>query len=160
MKRLFIWAAVFLFVIGLGVVTFWDVPQWRLYDKDWNPLAMTEAENYCTATVGLGESFKPNSANVQRCMDLTQKDNVTHSIAMSTTWACEGIRDAGWDGTLNQCKNIIDDNGLWMIAGGGLATADSWSDSHPRPVATVIGELPEDRSNRGGDDVTPNYDTP
>ncbi len=158
MKKFFIWAGVILFVVGLGVVTFWDVPQWRLYTVNWEPLALTEAENYCTATVGLNEGFRPNSSNVKRCMENTHKDNTVVSISSSIGWACEGIRDAGWTGGILQCRNIMEDGQLWMIAGGGLANSTSWSDSHPRPSETAVGELPDQRSNRGGDTLTPTYE--
>jgi len=160
MKRLLIWAAVVAFVAGMGVATFWDVPNWRLYTVNWEPLAMTNAENYCAAVVGLNEGFKPNSPDVQRCMEETSRDNETVSVAQSVQWACDGIRDAGWPGTLPQCMEIINTGELWMIAGGGLANRESWSDSHPRPSETQVGELPDERTNRGGDTPSPSYGTP
>ena len=153
MKKFIIWVGVVVFVIGLGVVTFWDVPQWRLYTQDWKPLAMTHAENYCTGKIGIGNRFIPNDPAVERCMKESGKDNVTPSIANSESWACEGVLDGGWDAPMQTCLDILRQAELWMLAGGGLASASSWSDTHPRPEAIHEGVLPDTRSNRGGDAV-------
>ena len=151
MKRLFIWAGVLLFVIGMGVATFWNVPTWRLYTADWQPLAMTNAENYCTAVVGLNARFAPDNPDVQRCKDTTVRDNIVPDLNMSVTWACEGVKAAGWQGTMTKCHDIFLQAQLWMLVDGGLADASSWSDSHPRPV-TIEEVLSDPRSNRAGDD--------
>jgi hypothetical protein len=153
MKKFWIWMGVLLFVVGLGVVTFWNVPTWRLYDKDWRPLAMTHAENYCSAKIGLDRSFMEDDPKVKACMEDSHLNNTIPSIAKSTDWACSGIRDAGLSLSLAACRDIIEGNQLWMIAGGGLASKWSWSDSHPRPESIQEGVLPSDtRTNRGGDE--------
>ncbi|KKM02900.1 hypothetical protein LCGC14_1779810 [marine sediment metagenome] len=82
MKKFMIWLSVIMFVVGLGVVTFWDVPTWRLYTQDWKPLAMTHAENYCTGKIGINTRFMPNDPAVDHCEETSGKDNITPSIAI------------------------------------------------------------------------------
>ena len=158
MKKFMIWLGVVVFVIGLGVVTFWDVPQWRLYTQNWEPLAMTHAENYCTGKIGISTRFIPNDPAVDHCEETSGKDNIIPSIANSEEWACEGVLAGGYAIGIRDCIDILQQNQLWMLVGGGIATRESWSDTHPRPEAIQEGVLPDStRSNRGG--VTePNLD--
>ena len=157
MKKFAIWAGVVLFVLGLGIATFWNVPTWRLYTVNWEPLAMTNAENYCTAVIGMSKtSFKPNDPAVDRCVADSPRDNTTPSIANSVMWACQGVIAGGFNGTTTMCLDIMEQGQLWMLKGGGLADARSWSDTHPRPVSTQEGVLPGSvRTNRGGDTESP-----
>ncbi len=127
---------------------------------NWEPLALTEAENFCTASVGIVNSFKAGDPDVALCMQETMLDNITPSIADSTRWACEGVKSAGWTGTMTKCTEIIEGGQLWMLLGGGFAHEKSWNDAHPRPVNTQEGVLPGDtRSNRAGDNESPSDTT-
>jgi hypothetical protein len=149
MKRVATWFAIIALVVGGGVVTFWPIDFWRMFDANQRPLALTEAENWCSGWVGITEqAFEENDPKVLRCMESTSKDNETPSAAQSIGWACDGIIAAGWEGTPTQCLDLLEEIQIWMLAGGGFT--NEWSDAYPRPVALDEGiiEDPNSRENR------------
>ena len=149
MKKLATWVALVALVVGGGLAVFWPTDFWRLFDANQRPLALTEAENWCSGYIGMGQQrFIEDDPAVARCMDTQGLENETPSIANSVYWACQGIRQAGWLGSSHECQDLFAANQLWMLAGGGFTT--EWNDAYPRPVALDEGVLeePNGRSNR------------
>lgn len=141
MKKLAVWIAVLVISIGGGIATFWPSDFFRLFDANQQPLVMTELESYCVAFVGMTANFKADNPEVGRCMTALEdrKDNVDPNIALATTWMCDGVVAAGFEGGHRLCLGILESNSLWMITTGGLTT--EWNDAHPRPTAIAAGQL-------------------
>ena len=47
MKKFLTYTLAVMLVVGGAIAVNWPVNTWRLYDGNWQPLAMTEAESYC-----------------------------------------------------------------------------------------------------------------
>jgi hypothetical protein len=157
MKKILVWVALVLLVVGGAVAVVWPVEHWRLYDANQKPLALTERENYCAGLVGLETGFKEESDKALDCLETNTKDNTTPSIAKSTGWACDGILNGGWGGTHEFCLEIFEINEYWLLATGGLTF--EWNDAHPRPKAIDEGVIVDDeptRENRSSG-VVPDY---
>jgi hypothetical protein len=160
MKKFLTWAVIILIVVGGAIAVAWPVARWRLYDANLAPLAMTEAENYCSGFAGINNKFERNDPDVKKCEESTTRDNETPSIASSVKWACQGVIGGGWPGTLAACQSIFESNNLWLIKGGGLTF--EWNDAHPRPKAIQEGVLEEEptRGENRASGIEPSYYAP
>lgn len=148
MKKLLGWTLVLVLVVGGALAAFWPISgpaAWRLYDENWKPLALTEAENWCAGSVGINDGFTERNPAVSRCVKDTDLDNEFPSITNSMKWACQGILIGGWNGTTSQCLNIFKNGELWLLVGGGM-TSD-WNDERSRPVE-LDNNLLEDEQTR------------
>jgi hypothetical protein len=149
MKRFLAWTVVVVFVVGGAVLTFWPVSFWRLYDADWNALALTSAENYCAGAEGMRNGFDRDDRKTKECTMNSDRDNETPSIAQSVKWGCEGVVSSGqFQGSVWDCQLIFEDNGLWLLEGGGFTY--EWNDERPRPKPLDEGiiTVPSRGSNR------------
>jgi len=145
------WVAGIALIVGGFIVITADVPMWRLYDKNWNPLAMTEAENYCVGQV-LGKNALNNTKDdpeVAACVAASRMDNATPNIAMSIEWGCKGIYSTYPDFLVDECKSQIEEGDLWFLQHGGYTWEWSESGSNKRPVASHsnIGQPPRGERN-------------
>ena len=132
MKKFAGWTVVFVLVVGGGILAFWQVNHWRLYDADWNALALTSAENYCAGVEGMRNGFDRQDKKTINCIENSERDNETPSITESVKWACEGILSSGrFQGSARSCQLIFEDNSLWLLEGGGFTS--KWNDERPRP---------------------------
>ncbi len=133
MKRVLGWVAVFILVVGGGIVTFWPVDTWRLYDANWQPLALTQAESYCAGKV-LAENNYSNKANdkdVDVCVKESKFDNTVPNVGKALKWACEGIRSVDYSWTAADCIGTFDNYQFWLMQHGGYTW--NWNDQNPRP---------------------------
>lgn len=149
MKKFLGWLVVFVLVVGGAVLSFWNVNHWRLYDADWNPLALTNAENYCAGAEGMRNGFDRDDRKTKECTINSDRDNETPSIAQSVNWGCEGIVSSGrFQGGVWDCMLIFEDNGLWLLEGGGFTF--KWNNERPRPKPLDEGiiTVPSRGSNR------------
>ena len=147
MKKLLGWTLVLALVVGGALAAFWPISgpaAWRLYDENWRPLALTEAENWCAGSVGINDGFTEHNSTVLQCVEDTNLDNEFPSITNSIGWACQGIRDGGWGGSTVQCRKIFQNGELWLLVGGGM-TSD-WNDERSRPVELDKNLLEDERT--------------
>ena len=149
MKRILGWVAVFILVVGGAIVTFWPVPTWRLYDANWQPLAMTQAESYCVGKVLAENSYNNTKDNptVDRCVAESKMDNTVPHVEKAMQWGCEGIRsvDSSWSQT--DCLEAFENWDMWLLQHGGYTWA--WNDQNPRPNVAYsnIREAPRGERN-------------
>ncbi len=155
MKKILTWIVVWSFIIGGGIIAFWQVETWRLYDADWNALAMTNAENYCAGSNGMLNGFKKDDKLTKDCTANSARDNTTPSITYSPKWACEGIRSAGWDGSQYDCEFIFNQNGIWLLQGGGITM--KWNDQRPRPEPIDEGVIENEKRGNRSDGIAPSF---
>lgn len=129
MKRFATWTLVWITIIGMGVAVFWPVETWRLYDKNWQPLAMTQAENWCTGVqIGTGNfENKLNDPSVADCVADSKLDNEKPSITNSQIWFCQGINSIIADFTVDACVKTVRDYKIWGLLHGGFTF--EWADS-------------------------------
>jgi len=149
MKKFMIWMAGIALIIGGFIIITADVPMWRLYDKNWQPLAMTEAENYCVGQI-LGKNGLNNTKNdpeVDACVAASRMDNVTPNIAKAVTWACQGIASRYPGLTIEDCEGQVEGGDLWFLQHGGYTW--EWNSGNKRPVASHsnIGQPPRGERN-------------
>ena len=158
MKRVAAYAAALLVVVGGGVAVFWPLNFWRLFDANLRPLALTEAENYCTGFHGFQVGWAEHDKAVDECEREGTFDNATPSVANSVEWVCRGIVAGGWvGGTVSDCENIFERDQLWAIKGGGITW--EWSDAWPRPVSIGGTLIPPSDSRTGERDGFSRGDT-
>lgn len=158
MRKFITGLAIFVLIVGGGITVFWPNNFWRLFDANMNPLALTQAEAYCTGLLGPDSRFKTHNPKVTECEVESGWDNTAPDVARSIAWFCEGIIDAKLPMSLGECIDVVDTNLLWPIQGGGLTA--TWNDAHPRPSVpdqVIIdparsGERP---STNRGDSVIP-----
>ncbi len=156
MKKFLGWAAVFIIVVGGGILAFWPVDFWRLYDADWNALALTNAENYCAGAEGMANGFKRDDTRTKDCTKNSARDNETPSITSSSKWACEGVTSTGlFPGGVYDCMRVVEDNNLWLLEGGGITYR--WNDQRPRPAPLDEGVLDKKPRGNRSDDIAPSF---
>ena len=161
MKQFTLRLLAFVLIIGGAVAVFWPVNFTRLFDANMQPLALSEVESYCVGFVGLTSSFKTDDKDVTACRTEYAVLGSVADVANAPRWFCTGLVSGGWDGTTEQCIDILDGNELWPLLNGGI-TAE-WNDAHPRPSipSQVIVDpgrsdnLRDDSTNRGNTIETP-----
>lgn len=144
MKRILIKVLVFVFIVGGLAAVLWPVDNWRMYDANWKPLAMTDAEGYCAGYL-LGESGFNNSQDVEAmaaCITTNdQKDNTTPNVGIVIRSFCNGISlTAGMP--QQDCEDIIEGYEIWPLMNGGYTW--EWNDTNARPqvVQSNISQAP------------------
>ena len=148
MKRIFIWIATILLVVGGFILAFWPVQTWRIYDAGWQPLALTHAESYCAGQV-LAENGYTNQANdprVDECVIESKKNNTTPNIGQAVRWVCDGMRKIDPGFGLMNCMDILNNMNLWFLQHGGYTW--SWNDAHPRPIVAYVNVRDAPRGER------------
>ena len=152
MRRFLIKVGAVLFAIAGLVAILWPVNNWRMYDANWAPLAMTDAESYCSGWVLGDTNFvnKENKQAIQDCLDRVEYDNTQPHIGASVQLACIGLFETqAWP--VNDCVQLIEGYEVWFLQWGGYTW--EWNDAHPRPQVykTNIVEAPsrEDRAEDG-----------
>jgi hypothetical protein len=156
MKRILGISAAILLVVGGLVAVLWPVETWRMYDANWKPLAMTEAEAYCAGFV-LGEgnfTNKENPEGMEVCYTSSKYDNTVPRIGVAVRRFCEGLfATVGYP--VGECENAVNGYDLWPLAVGGYTW--EWNDSNPRPqiVQSDLGNAPrrEGRNDDGRENV-------
>ena len=153
MKRILGWVAVFILVVGGAIVTFWPVATWRLYDANWQPLALTQAESYCVGQVLVKNAYanKQGDSEVDDCVKASTLDTVP-DVARALHWGCEGIRslDPAW--TQADCLDALDRYEFWFLLHGGWTWG--WNDQNPRPNVAYINIREAPRGSRNDSNRT------
>ena len=148
MKRLFTKILVVLATIALGVVVFWNVNFWRMYDAHWQPLAMTQAEAYCVG-LALGEHNVQNiqdDKTVDACVATSKLDNTTPDLASVPLLACKALAETlAWP--QEECLNAVEAADIWFLQHGGYTW--EWNDSNKRPNASH-SNIRDGRAGRSG----------
>ncbi len=144
MKRTLIKIGAVLFVIAGLVAVLWPVDNWRLYDANWKPLAMTEAEGYCAGYL-LGDGGFNNTEDKEgmaACIAENEGlENDTPSIGIVVKSFCNGLAvTAGLPH--NECMDITEGYDIWPLQYGGYTW--EWNDTNARPevVQSDISQAP------------------
>ena len=148
MRRILAWIVVVVLVVGGGVVAYWPVAKWRMYDANWKPLAMTEAESYCAGKI-LAENMYTNmydDPQVRRCIQQSKKGTVP-DVGKSLRWVCEGIRSVDPSWSTSDCLDTLNHYDFWLLLNGGYT--GNWNDQNPRPDTAYsnIREAPRGERN-------------
>jgi hypothetical protein len=159
MKRFLTFIAVVVLVVGGGIAAFRPNTHFRLYDANMRPLALTHAETYCTGYWGILNGFRDHDPDVIACQVDGKMDNLTPDVTLAVVRFCEGIRNAGWQGTVDDCINIVERDELWPLLDGGITM--QWNSGHPRPT-TDEGSIvvPNRGAGRTGNGSRGNIGTP
>lgn len=155
MKKILIKLAIVLLVVGGTVLVSWPTIQWRLYDAEWQPLAMTKAESFCAGMILAERGFinLPNDIEVDKCVANSKHDNTTPNLGMAVRWGCTGVQAVDSSYPIEACLEAIEYYQLWFLQHGGYTW--NWNDGHKRPVIafTNIREAPRgERNNNIRDD--------
>lgn len=134
MKRILTWTATILLAVGGLILAFWPVQTWRLYDANWNPLAMTHAESWCMGRIAAENNYinSKDDPRVDQCVLESNFDNTIPSIGKAIRWGCVGSvsADSGW--SVSDCIRTVEAWDVWFLQHGGWTW--EWNDAHPRPV--------------------------
>jgi hypothetical protein len=149
-KTLSVWALVVVVVVGGGVFVTWPMETWRRYDKNWQALAMTHAENHCAGQVLADNGFnnKLDDPAVDACVAASKLDNTTPNVAQSVGWFCQGIASS-YPLSVSECVGQVEGLQIWGLQHGGYTW--DWSDNNPRPVAGYTDLRAASREGREGD---------
>ena len=160
MKRIMAWVTVFVLVVGGGIVAYWPVATWRLYDANWQPLALTQAESYCAGKILAQNSYsnKANDREVNECVAESRFDNSVPNVGKALRWACEGIRSADPSWSTADCLGTFENYQFWLMQHGGYTW--NWNDQNPRPNAAYsnIREAPRGERNDNNRDTDGRFD--
>ena len=151
MKRILIWIALVTFAIGAAVVVFWPVSNWRLYDENWNPLALTEAESWCAGEILARNKFanKRDDPQVDACVVNSSKNNTVPDVVKAQGWQCSAMVSVVPEWGYDNCLATLQSYKIWLLQHGGY-TMD-WNTSNPYPdiVQYNISQAP--RGERDGE---------
>lgn len=158
MRKFLIYVAVLTLVVGGFIIVTLDVPNWRLYDSRWRPLAMTEAENYCAGWL-FGSTLvnREDPSAMADCIERNHMDNETPNVARSVEWGCQGVlaglaeQAQEWD--MAACLDAVEGAQVWFLMNGGYTVSWAQSGSNKRPVVaqTDITRAPRgERSEESG----------
>lgn len=139
--------AAMLFVVIVGVVVFWPVDTWRLYDSLARPLALTETENFCSGLAVATQAYDDVAPVDPECLEKSAK-GTEPSISNSVQWACEGIYAGDSTFPISDCVEVVESMDLWFLLDGGYTWY--WSEAWPRPVEVVV-EPDDPRAGSRGD---------
>lgn len=157
MKKILIKIGVIAFIIGGLVAVLWPVDTWRMYDANWQPLAMTESEAFCAGFL-LGDSGFNNvqdEEGMQVCMERFDDKSDTPSVGIVISAFCDGLWvSAGFPKT--DCEDVTEGYEIWPLQHGGYTW--EWNDTNSRPevVQSNISQAPrregrdEDNRNETG----------
>jgi hypothetical protein len=156
MRKFFAFVAGIILIIGGFIIINWNVPTWRLYDGNWKPLAMTQAENWCAGKVLGDNGFnnKQDDPDVDACVAASKMDNTTPNIALSVEWACRGVNAAFPDFPVEDCKVQVEGGDIWFLQHGGYTW--EWNSGNKRPVASHSDIRQPPRGERDSDERTDN----
>ena len=137
-----------LFTLVLTAIVFWPTNHWRLYDDLWRPLALTQAENYCSGVAVALSDYDEAAEVAPGCLESSGMDNLRPSITNSIPWACQGINSVdSWP--VDECIGTMEQYEIWFLLGGGYTNA--WSDARPRPTPPVSEVIDGGRGESRGD---------
>jgi hypothetical protein len=141
MKKILVRILAAVLVVGGLVAVLWPVDTWRLYDANWQPLAMTEAENYCAGKVLAENSFvnKKDDIIVDTCVETSDRGNVA-SVGSSQAWFCQGIRSVL--PSFDDCLPVVQNYQIWGLQHGGYTLEWNDSNTYPQIVQYNITEAP------------------
>lgn len=142
-----------MFLLTLGVVVFWNVNHWRLYDDLWQPLALTHAENYCSGRSVASDNYSKDTDIQPGCIEESGFDNTTPSINQSAWWGCEGVHAEDPSFPVNECVNQVKDAKIWFLLDGGWTR--SWSDARPYPTEVTVKPQDSRGSSRADFEAPP-----
>lgn len=135
MRKILVILGIITLVVGGLIAILWPVENWRRYDANWRPLAMTEAEAWCSGNVSSTDSSvnqNPQPEAVAACIAQSDKDNTTPSIAHAVRWWCQGIvSKVPWN--VEDCVEVVESIQVWPLLHGGYTW--EWNSANPRPVA-------------------------
>jgi len=134
MKRAFITLAAVVLLGAAAVYIRWPVAHIPTYDAKLVRLAETPEQGYCAGLVfwkTAGEGSGWQAAKCRAHFAHSKKYPSYVSLRIAQTYFCKGVQEMGFNGTLTDCRNILDSNGLWPTYSGGLSA--DWSQAHPYP---------------------------
>lgn len=123
-------------MVGLAIAVFWPVDHWRLYDDLWRPLALTQAENYCSGRAVSEQGYAQDAKVDPACYEKAGMENETPSISNSVAWACQGINAGDPSFPVDDCVATVEAMDLWFLLDGGYTW--EWSEARPRPSEVVV----------------------
>lgn len=149
MRKFLLYFAGFALVVGGFIAVMWPVPNWRLYDANWRPLAMTQAESFCAGLL-FGERMT-NEQDHEWMVDCIANSSYEHtpSVANSPAWGCQGLLStpygAGWP--LEDCLAAMEAAEVWWLLDGGYTMEWNSGNKRPEVAASNIKQAP-DRDGR------------
>ena len=133
-------------VIGGGWYLLHDVGHIPVYDAHLVRLAESPLEGYCAGTTFWTSQGQGDAESAARCRT-TADYPAEKDLSKVVTWFCVGISTAGWQGTAQDCENIMYGQKMWPTYDGSISK--SWSKSAPYPGELILVGPPDD-SRTGG----------
>ena len=125
------------------------VPHIPPYDANLVRLAESQRQGYCSGETFWKTQGTGNAAIAASCR--RQKTGMSDQPNMGDVPLafCTAIVDAGWDGDVPTCLDIMVGNQLWPTYDGSIT--DQWNRARPYPLSAlpVVGP-PPDSSRTGG----------
>lgn len=147
MKKFLVGALVFAIVVGGFIIVTLDVPKWRLYDRQWRPLAMTQAENYCAGILTATAAEERPEEQAECIAENDHLDNITPNLAMSVQWGCEGLYVAA-EYPVQDCKDAVEVHQVWFLQHGGYTVEWAESGANQRPNVAKVDITKAPRGER------------
>jgi hypothetical protein len=116
-------------------------PPVPLFDANRRLLAENEVQGYCSGV------WMFTRISVDRCYEDNPDMSRHRSLYMVIPAFCRGVIDSGWDGSMEKCRGIMEENQYWPLLAGG--TSNAWSARYAYPLDRFVENTVPDDSRTG-----------
>lgn len=119
------------------------------YDANLVRLAETQRQGYCAGMVFWKTSGDGSAGQAATCRQETKNKSGEVNLNAAETGFCQAIVDAGWEGGVYSCLDILHGQQLWPTYNGSIT--DQWNRARPYPKSAISGAgEDQDNSRTGG----------
>lgn len=144
-------------LLGVGVVVLglaflaYPVKHIPPFDANLVRLAETNLQGYCSGDAfwksgGNGDANLARECRVRRSK---KRSNEANMLDVQPAF-CEGIVNNGWEGTVQECIVILEDNEYWPTFDGNITNSWNRARPYPRFINSAGGGSKGDNSRTGG----------
>ena len=141
MKKLLLFAGVATLALTFAFAYVVSPPPPPMLDANRQPIATTGALGYC---VGVNLI---NGAPIADCLEVEHSRGTSFDLQVVINHFCLGAVDAGWGGSHQDCKNIMQEPLYWPLVHGGIT--NSWNARYPYPLDRFTENIQPDLSRTG-----------
>ena len=118
------------------------------YDANLVRLAETPRQGYCSGVAFWASEGVGNSSTAARCRKGSTRSDKPDMVRVQVSF-CKAVTDAGYDGGVQQCLQILSSEQLWPTYDGALT--NQWNRARPYPSPGLPSSVPQkDQSRTGG----------
>ncbi len=141
MKKLLLLAGVVTLALTFAFAYIIAPPLPPMLDANRQPIATSVVEAYC---VGVNLI---NQSPIGACLEAEAGRGTNVNLQQVVSGFCFGAVDAGWGGSYQDCRNIMEEQLYWPLLHGGIT--NSWNARYPYPLDRFTENIGPDLSRTG-----------